>query len=115
MYEHKKQPLLSRRQFLFRMWYNLLISMCLLAFSLVVGVIGFHFLNESGWIDSLHNASMLLGGMGPVVEMNNNAAKLFSSGYALFCGIVFITNIGIFLAPVLHRIIHRFHLGDEGK
>lgn len=113
MFEHKKQPILSRRQFLFRLSLNLMMSVLILAISLGIGIVGFRYINDSSWIDSIHNASMLLGGMGPVVEMKNDGAKLFSSAYALFCGVVFITNIGVLLAPVIHRILHRFHLGDE--
>lgn len=110
MYENRKQPLISRSKFVQRMSNNLLVSTAILVVSLGIGVIGFHGLNDSSWIDSLHNASMLLGGMGPVVEMTSDGAKLFSSIYALFCGVVFITNIGVLLAPLIHRIFHRLHM-----
>ncbi|ULQ51817.1 hypothetical protein [Flavihumibacter fluvii] len=115
MYEHKKQPLLTPKQFLFRLWYNLLVSISILAISIAIGILGFHYINHSDWIDSIHNACMLLGGMGPVVEMTSSGAKLFSSGYALFCGVVFITNIGVLLAPVIHRILHSLHMEDDSK
>lgn len=115
MFEHKKQPLISRKEFLYRLSLNLMLSLVILAASLGIGVFGFRYINHSSWIDSLHNASMLLGGMGPVVEMVNDSAKIFSSVYALFCGVVFITNIGVLLAPVIHRILHHFHLGDENE
>jgi hypothetical protein len=65
------------------------------------------------WLDAIHNASMILSGMGPVVEIKTTAGKWFSSFYALFSGIVFITNIGILLAPVMHRIFHRLHMEDH--
>lgn len=113
MYENRKQPLISRKKFVQRMSNNLLVSMAILVVSLGIGVFGFHALNQSSWIDSLHNASMLLGGMGPVVEMKSDSAKLFSSIYALFCGVVFITNIGVLLAPLIHRIFHRLHMEGE--
>ena len=115
MYEHKRQPLISNRQFIFRLGFNLFLSISILAISLGIGVFGFHYLNHNGWMDSLHNASMLLGGMGPVVDMTNNGSKLFSSVYAIFCGVVFITNIGVLLAPLIHRIMHRLHLEDDNK
>ena len=76
------------------------------------GVLGFHFVADSTWMDALHNASMILGGMGPVVEMKTDAAKLFSSAYALFCGLVFITVVAVTLAPVLHRVLHKFHMDE---
>jgi hypothetical protein len=115
MYERKKQPLLSRRQFFYRLSYNLALSLSVLAVSLVIGLLGFHYINDSSWIDAFHNACMLLGGMGPVVDMTNNSAKAFSSVYAIFCGVIFITNIGVLLAPVIHRIMHRLHLEDNDK
>jgi hypothetical protein len=65
------------------------------------------------WIDALHNASMILSGMGPVVEIKTVSGKLFSSFYALFSGIAFITNIGIILAPAAHRLFHRLHMEEE--
>jgi hypothetical protein len=68
---------------------------------------------RSQLLDSLHNASMILSGMGPVIEINTVWGKVFSSFYALFSGIVFITNIGIILAPALHRMYHRLHLEDQ--
>ena len=58
------------------------------------------------WLDALHNASMILGGMGPVVEIRTDGGKIFSSMYALFSGVAFITNIGVLIAPVAHRFFH---------
>lgn len=112
MFEHKTEPLISRERFLKRLWGSLLLCMAVMAICLVLGVIGFRFINHNSWIDSLHNAAMLLGGMGPVVEMQSTGAKLFSSGYALFSGVVFITNIGLLLTPVIHRVLHHFHVQD---
>ncbi len=80
--------------------------------ALVVGVVGFHYIADVPWIDAVHNSSMILGGMGPVAEMKTDAAKLFSSAYALFCGLVFITVVAVTLAPVLHRVLHKFHMDE---
>jgi len=77
---------------------------------LLIGVLGYHYTAGIGWLDSLHNASMILSGMGPVVEINTTIGKLFSSFYALFSGIIFITNIGFILAPAIHRFFHRMHV-----
>jgi hypothetical protein len=65
------------------------------------------------WIDALLNASMILGGMGPVGELHSTAAKIFASVYALFAGVVFVMSIGILVAPLVHRALHRFHLDDR--
>lgn len=79
-------------------------------FCLLIGIIGYHYTAGVGWLDALHNASMILSGMGPVIEIKTDGGKWFSSFYALFSGVVFISNIGIILAPVLHRLYHRLHL-----
>ena len=85
--------------------------MMILFISMVIGVAGFCLTAGASPIDSFHNSAMLLSGMGPVLQnYPTTGAKLFSSFYALFGGIVFITNIGIILAPVMHRVFHRLHL-----
>ena len=113
MYEHKKQKLAPMSIFYQRVFKNIMIAVLILSVCLLIGVIGYHYWGEAGWLDSVHNASMILSGMGPVVELTTVSGKLFSSFYALFSGIVFITNIGIILAPALHRMYHRLHLEAE--
>ena len=78
----------------------------------MIGILGYHYSANVSWLDSLHNASMILAGMGPVVEIKTNIGKWFSSFYALFSGVVFITNIGIILAPVAHRMLHRLNIEE---
>jgi len=77
---------------------------------LFVGVAGYHWLGGFGWVDSILEASMILGGMGPVNPLKSTSVKLFASGYALFSGLVFIGIMGIVLTPVVHRILHKFHV-----
>lgn len=77
--------------------------------SLAIGVAGYHWFAGFGWIDALLNASMLLGGMGPVGDLPNDAAKLFASAFALYSGVIFLVLAGLILAPVFHRVLHRFH------
>ena len=110
MYEHRKQPLAPRNKYYQRVLYNILYTVIILSFSLLIGVFGYHFIAHADWIDAVHNSSMILSGMGPVIEIENTSGKLFSSFYALFSGIVFITNVGIILAPAVHRLFHRLHL-----
>jgi len=81
--------------------------------ALGIGVLGYHWLAELPWIDSLLNASMILGGMGPVDPLHSTAAKVFASVYALFSGLAFIGIAGFILAPFVHRLLHKFHV--EGK
>ena len=83
--------------------------------SLAIGTIGYHATAGLPWIDALENAAMILTGMGPVSPLSTDAAKLFASAYALFSGIVFVTSMGVILAPALHRILHHFHIEDRDE
>jgi hypothetical protein len=78
-----------------------------------MGILGYHFLEKLSWIDSLVNAAMILGGMGPVNELHTNLGKLFAAFYALYSGIVFLVVVAVILAPLYHRFLHRFHLEIE--
>ena len=113
MYEHKKQKLAPFKVFFRRVLKNLLLAFFILGISLMIGVFGYHYLAGIGWLDALHNASMILSGMGLVAEITTVSGKWFSSFYALFCGVVFITNIGIILAPAIHRLLHRLNVEEE--
>jgi hypothetical protein len=108
--EAKAQPLLSRAAFLRRVLRFSLLACGIIGLSLALGVLGYHFFESLGWSDSLLNASMILAGMGPVDRPTTLEGKLFASFYALFSGIVFLISVGVLLAPIMHRIIHRFHL-----
>ncbi len=111
MYEHRYEPLLPRAQFLARLAVQALVAGGIIAGSLAIGVLGYHYLEGLTWVDSILNASMILGGMGPVDTLHTTAGKLFASAYALFSGMIFLVAAGLLFLPVLHRILHRFHLG----
>ena len=113
MYEHHKQPLASRKVFARRLALNGLVGSLLLVFSLLTGVLGYHFLEHLSWIDSLLNTSMILGGMGPVNVMKTAAGKVFTSIYAIYSGVILLASVGILMTPIFHRFLHRFHLADE--
>ncbi len=110
MYEHRTKPLLSRRAFLGRLANHLLVAAGLIGVSLLIGVAGYHFLDHLAWLDAFLNASMILGGMGPVDPVRTAPAKMFAALYALYAGFVLLISIGIIVAPVFHRVLHRFHL-----
>lgn len=114
MYESRKQRLLTRAQFARRVFFHLLFVIGCAAISLTVGVLGYHFIGALPWIDSLLNASMILGGMGPVDTLKSDAAKVFASLYALFSGLFFIGVIAVLVVPFVHRIMHRLHIDEEG-
>lgn len=79
----------------------------------MIGVFGYHLIENMSWVDSLLNASMILGGMGPVNELRTDTGKIFASLYALFSGIVFLVTAGIILAPAVHRLLHSMHIDDK--
>ena len=110
MFEHNTQPLLSGRKFVARLAQSGGVALGLVGVSLLIGMIGYHSLEGLSWIDAFLNASMLLGGMGPVNTPASSSGKLFAGLYALYCGLVVIVVAGVLLAPVAHRILHAFHL-----
>ncbi|WP_460713446.1 hypothetical protein [Lysobacter terrae] len=113
IFEHRAQPVIPLRQFIVRLAYSSIIAIALIAVSLFIGMIGYHTLEDLRWIDAFLNASMLLGGMGPVDVPVTAGGKLFAGLYALYCGLAVIFAAGVILAPVAHRILHRFHM--EGR
>lgn len=110
MYENKRKPLISRKAFLTREAKHVVIAAAVIGCSLLIGTVGYHLLNQLSWVDSFLNASMILGGMGPVDTLRTTPAKLFAAWYALYAGFVLLICVGIIIAPVFHRILHRFHL-----
>ncbi|MEN9664331.1 MAG: hypothetical protein RLZZ326_694 [Planctomycetota bacterium] len=113
MFEHRRESLLPRQAFARRVAWHLSIATGLVALALGFGVLGYHRLGGLPWIDALLNASMILGGMGPVDPMTSSAGKLFASFYALFSGLVFIGVASLVIAPFGHRIMHRLHIEEE--
>ena len=110
MYEHRRQPLASRKVFIQRLARNAGIAAIIIFISLGIGILGYHFLEGLSWIDSLLNASMILGGMGPVDTLHTTAGKIFASFYALYSGFILLVAVGVLAAPIVHRFMHRFHL-----
>lgn len=113
-YEHKTQPLAPLDVFLFRLLRSGALALIITGGALAIGIVGYHVTEGLHWIDSFLNASMILGGMGPVNAIHTNAGKIFAGCYALFSGIIFLVAAGVLLAPVFHRFLHKFHL-DGGK
>ena len=113
MFEHRRESLLPRRAFARRVAWQLSIASVVVALALGFGVVGYHWLGGLPWIDALVNASMILGGMGPVDPISSPAGKLFVSFYALFSGLVFIGVASLAIAPFVHRIMHSLHIEEE--
>ena len=116
-YEHKSEKLATVKTYRKRVRGNFLLAALIITSSLMLGIIGYKItIPEFDWYDSLLNASMILSGMGPVVDANiilTPAAKVFASFYALFSGVTFLTSFSILIAPVIHRFFHKLHVEDE--
>jgi len=112
-YESKAEPLLTWRQFAHRMLGHLAVGATIIAVALALGICGYHWSEGIPWIDALLEASMILSGMGPIHAPQSTAGKLFASAYALFSGVVFLGLAAVILAPVIHRVLHRFQLDDD--
>ena len=113
-FESKQKPLLSRPEFAKRVAWSFAASALLIAVSLFGGMVGYRHFENMEWIDAFANASMILSGMGPLAQPQTWGGKLFAGVYALYSGLALILATGVLFAPVVHRLLHRFHLEDEG-
>lgn len=110
MFEHKTEPLAGGKVYRARIVKYSFISLFMLIGSLLVGVLGYHFIARLEWIDAFMNAAMILGGMGPVDPLPDKAAMIFAGCYAIFCGVIFLLSMGVIISPIVHRFYHKFHL-----
>ena len=113
MFERRHEQLAPVPVFIRRIIASLLAALGLIVVALFIGICGYHFLAGFNWIDSLLEASMILGGMGPVNQLPTDAAKVFASIYALFSGLILIALMGIILSPLAHRVMHKFHVDEK--
>ena len=112
-FEHRNEPLISRVKFYRRLINNSLIALVIIIISLTIGISGYMGFAHMTFVNALLNASMILGGMGPVDILPNDASKYFASAYALFSGVTFLSIVGVLFAPLLHRIMHHYHLETD--
>ncbi len=114
MYECHHEPLLPRDKFYARLRRHGFFAVLTLAACVGIGMAGYHFFEGMGLVDSYVNAAMILSGMGPLDPIKTTGGKIFAGTYALFSGVAFLTTVGFFLMPALHRLLHKFHL-ESGK
>ena len=110
MFEHRRDQLLPRREYFRRLGRHALLAGGILLVALGLGMAGYHCFEGLGWIDAFANAAMILSGMGPLTPLTTSGGKLFAGINALFSGVSFLTVVGVLLAPVVHRALHKFHL-----
>jgi hypothetical protein len=113
MYESKLDAPLARAVFRRRLLLHAGLALGLIVISLGIGVWGYCTFEHLGLLDGLLNSAMLLGGMGPVNAPVTSAGKLFAGLFALYAGLVFIVTAGLLFAPLVHRLMHRFHWTDK--
>ena len=114
-FEHRKHPLLPWPDFVRRMLVSLALGVAVVGGSLAVGMAGYHHFEGLDAVDSFINAAMILSGMGPVDAMQTDAGKLFAGFYALYSGLAVLVTIGLIFAPLIHRMLHRFHADDSDE
>ena len=112
-FESKYQPMAPRPVFIRRFARNFLVASVLIGVSLFAGMLGYWHFEGMEWIDAFVNAAMILSGMGPVTPMQTWNGKLFAGLYALYSGLTLVLATGIIVAPVVHRLLHRFHIQDD--
>jgi len=113
IFERRHEQLAPVSVFVKRVIGTVAMAVGLIALVLMIGIAGYRYLAGFNWVDSLLEASMLLGGMGPVKELPTDSAKIFASAYALFSGLIFIAVMGLVLSPVVHRVLHKFHVDEK--
>jgi hypothetical protein len=113
--EHRLQKVASWPDFLARLACYTTFALGLIAVSLGIGIPGYHYFASLTWIDSFYMSSMILTGMGPVTDMPSEGAKIFSSVYALYSGIAFLSITGVFLSPIVHRVLHILQVEAKGN
>lgn len=113
MYESRDQPLISSWQFAKRMLGHALVGIVFVAFSLMLGTLGHvWFDSKVNWDDAALNAAMMVGGLGPLALPETWAGKVFFAIYGAYVSLVLAATFGLIIAPVLHRVLHSFHLED---
>lgn len=110
MLEHRVMPVAARQRFLKRLSIHALGAATLVAVSLMAGRLGYRDYEHMSWTDALLNASIILGGIGPVNELRTETGKIFASCYALYSGVVCLASAGFVFAPRVHRLFYSFHV-----
>ena len=115
-FEKRGEKPISSGAFVLRLLRTLSVIGIFVGVSLGIGMAGYSWLEGLGPVDSFLNASMILGGMGPVDPMKTDAGKIFAGVYALYSGLAFLVMAGFIFGPIAHRILHRFHYeSDQGN
>ena len=99
-YEKRSEPVASGQQFSSRLLINGIWALGVVVAALAAGMAGYIGFESMSVVDAFVNAAMILSGMGPMTQLVTDAGKIFAVA-------------GLILAPVFHRILHRFHVRDD--
>lgn len=108
-FEHRSSPLAPKQKFRRRLVTYALSGIIFILFSLFIGALGYKMILGISWVDAFYNASMILTGMGPAIELQDDTAKVFATIYSIYSGVAFLTAVGVIFAPLLHRWLHMLH------
>ena len=111
-YESRNQPVASMQRYVWRLLASFLMAALLIGGSLFGGMLGYAHFEGMSWLDAFLNAAMILSGMGPVETLKTDAGKFFAGCYAIYSGFVVVLSAGLVFAPVVHRLMHRFHVDE---
>jgi hypothetical protein len=114
-YEQRHQKVIPRRRFAARMVTAVGLWIVLTFFGLCIGMAGYSTFEGMSFTDAYVNAAMILSGMGPKGELKTKAGKIFAGSYAIFSGLIIVVATGFVLAPIFHRVLHRFHMEIDEK
>ena len=114
-FEQRHQPVISRRRFVGRMAKALVLWLALTVLGLAIGIAGYAGFENMSLVDAYVNAAMILSGMGPLGQLRTTGGKIFAGSYAIFSGLVIVIATSFVLAPIFHRVLHRFHVEREGQ
>ena len=112
-YERRSQQLASPAVYRKRLIQSGTAGFIMVAASLAVGMAGYAYFEDLGWLDAFVNAAMILSGMGPLHDPQSTGGKLFAGIYALYSGFAVLVIAAVTFAPFIHRILHRFHMRTE--
>ncbi len=115
MFEKRHHPIASPEVFSQRLLFNGVLALATIIVATAIGMSGYVGFEGMGLIDAFANAAMILSGMGPLTPLHTDGGKIFAGLYAIFCGLLIFGVAGLILAPVFHRLLHRFHMADDDK
>jgi hypothetical protein len=113
MLKTKTKKLPNPKHLVSKMFKSVLAGMAVVIFSIIIGMVGYHYYFDLAWVDSLYNASMILTGMGPVDRAPSDSGKIFASFYAIYSGVAFLTSVAVIISPLVHRFLHKFRIDVE--